>query len=198
MRGSPIFTGSLAAAGSSDTVVSLLSSGLTCDVCGGPCHRLLSAPRAAIGLRGPGAVQIVRCLNCIFRGRYYVEFESEVPTRVVVVGDSECHDFIEQQCDPVSEASLCWTPGPPPAEEDWTHTVAGGEPAWLQRPEWPACLRCERSMGFTLQLSSDSLDTLLRNRDLADGFAIEIEYYATLFLFECPDCAVTCTVSQCT
>jgi len=45
-----------------------------------------------------------------------------------------------------------WQHQPLPTNAENLHR-AGGEPSWVQPPEYPPCLRCAATMRFALQLS---------------------------------------------
>jgi hypothetical protein len=89
-----------------------------------------------------------------------------------------------------SVASIEWIEECIPEED----TFAGGEPDWLQDPEWPSCVECQKEMEFILQLSSGTL--LQGQRDLGKSFFIYIEFDATLYFFHCETCHVSCSITQ--
>jgi len=193
-----IYTGSLAGYSEDLSKISLKETTLKCESCNGNVHELLIVPKNQIGLSGNGSYKIVRCLNCIFWGPYFVHFSGDIPTKVVLPEEYECHNFVQDQCEADSIASIKWQKDIPNKENHWTPTYAGGKPLWEQTPEWPVCPSCNREMNFILQLSSASIDQQLRPIQLDTEFLISIEYYSTLYFFSCDECAVTCSITQST
>jgi hypothetical protein len=193
-----MYIGKLAEFDKDKTIISLKESSLKCQSCGGNCHELLNVPKPLIFHGEIGNFAVIRCINCIFWGPYFVYFKDGKAIRVQTPKNYECHNFIEDQCEPDSVASIDWIASSKAKNLGYTPTFAGGKPEWLQKSEWPKCPECGKKMEFILQLSSDSIDTLLRNKNFKDKFTIEIEYYATLYFFFCEKCDVSCSITQCT
>jgi len=181
----PIFNGEIKAFQDAYSTVSLRETDLKCVSCDGYSHEFLVVPKDQIGLTGVGSYRVIRCLNCIFFGPYYVRFEGEKPIEITPPEEFQCHDFLDGVSKEDCLASIQWSPGLPRNDFDdgWSNR-AGGKPVWLQGGEWPVCPLCWRTMQFILQFASCSI--------------ISIEYYATLYFFACDTCGVTCSVTQCT
>lgn len=195
---SPIFTVRLENFAPELSRVGEVPTDLSCECCEGPVHEILVVPGAQIGR--PGCpVRVLRCLNCSFEDPVYVFFENGEPVRVQYE-EAQDQDFLEGDREQYPPASIRWTPGPPAGEPaEWgRQTLAGGSPAWLQNPAWPNCPSCETEMAFVLQLSSTTLDAQRLQIELEQEFYLSIEYYATLYCFECAACEVTGSVTQCT
>lgn len=172
--------------------LSLDPAPLTCAICGEPCRKLLVMSGAPIGRPGM-QIQIIRCLNCVFWGPCYVFFEEHEPVAIRFDQGQNHHLMKEMASSTPVQASLQWTTVPAASLTPWD-TFAGGDPKWIQSPEWPACPQCKDDMDFILQLSSETLDEGL---DQLEPFYIQLEYGATLYFFFCHRCRVACSVTQC-
>ena len=169
--------------------------------CGEYVLQPLVVPGEQIGRPGRN-YRVIRCLNCIFWGPYLTYFDGDLPVRVEFDHkNAQCQQFLEKVKDDrkPNVVSLEWRPGEPDLEEeDWTHSVAGGEPDWLQGGCDMVCPTCATSMEFILQFSSDSIDPYFRAPELREAISLKIEHYATLYLFACEACNVTASLTECT
>ncbi len=177
--------------------VGLQPAPLACPHCGGRGHEVLHVPGDRIGRPGRD-VRLIRCQECIFFGPHYVFWRGGQAVRIAFES-ADLEDFHKGKVQG-PQASLIWEPAGrafPGREgrEDQTH--AGSLPLWLQSDEWPECPLCREDMAFVLQLDSDTLDTINHRSELSGQFNLFLENYATFFLFECPGCGVTASVSQC-
>lgn len=172
--------------------IGLAATSLKCQLCGELCHRFMQVAGQEIG-RPDETYHIVRCLNCIFWGAYYVFFNGSEPTKVYC-RDGETHHFMQEMiCDKPVQASIRWEVASSSGLTGWD-AFAGGSPAWLQHPEWPSCPQCKAEMDFILQMSSDALDQ--GHRQLSNSFYIQLEYGATLYYFFCHLCQISASVTQ--
>lgn len=176
------------------SVISLKKSELECESCGGKCHEFLKIPKSLFYPGDIGYIRVIRCLNCIFWGPYYIYFKKEKAIKVVAQ-EYECHDFIDDQCDKSSKASIEWV-SQESVNMSHSTTFYGETPIWLGADEWPTCPECSNEMKFVFQISSESIDASLLDIELSKPFEISIEYYATLYFFICKQCNITCSITQ--
>jgi len=109
----------------------------------------------------------------------------------------------------VYPATLKWIAEPPSPDYDGRPTFAGGQPDWVQEEDEAVCPQCTAPMEFVLQLSSMTMDGWRDDLGNSLGYSrwpqelgyevyMALEYYATLFLFVCDRCRITCSITQCT
>ena len=87
--------------------------------------------------------------------------------------DGQCHDFFEGE-EPNSLASIEWQPGYAGREASEHRTLAGGEPRWLQSPEWPGS-PMPGADRVILQVASVDLDPSRHPVDVGPDFWLSIE-----------------------
>jgi hypothetical protein len=194
-----MYLGKLAKEGDTNTILSLKESNLLCKSCGGMCHEILTVPKNEIGCGSEGNYKVIRCLNCIFFGAYYVYFEAGVPFEVSPPRNFEANDFIIDN-GMYGSASIKWeqVSSIKRSQQEYLPIFSGGKPLWVQKAERPRCPKCKKHMDFILQISSEALDTTKRNQEFISDIYMDIEYYSTLYFFFCEQCEVSCSVTQCT
>jgi hypothetical protein len=129
-----------------------------CEVCTAPIIRLLTIP---VATNLPSATfcyppKIDICFYCFQEENIYFKLDQEGNVTVKQVDYDESHmangDF-QSHSKPVvlSQLSHRWY------YQDWGGGAAanlyrlGGEPSWVQGPEFPACPECNYKMNFMLQ-----------------------------------------------
>lgn len=165
-----------------------------CAVCGSPLHRLLALDRPPPGWPGPS--QVVTCMSCL-GWSVPVLFFSHDGDAVRPTGPEVPPQPPELTADPLPEAPIEFAESLPRWRlQGWAmandrenlHRL-GGEPTWIQSPDFPRCPQCARTMLFVLQL--DSLDIDGGPEWLWGSGGI-------LYVFWCGECSVTATFWQCT
>jgi len=112
--------------------------------------------------------------------------------------EGDCHHFLEG-CDVSKAASIFWMPSEGDPDELSFCTRAGGQPgdpfeANVGNMNGLACPVCKKDMEFVLQIYSGDLDSS-QNPGMSYEFSLWIEHYATLFMFDCPNCRVWASLS---
>ncbi len=165
-----------------------------CAVCCGPLHRLLAFDEAPANI--PEGLQVVTCLSCLGWSRP-VLFFAHHGSSVSPAGA----DLTKQQPELLGEAlpETTVTIRRSPQRwrlQDWASSNdrenlnrVGGEPTWIQSPEFPACPDCQRTMRFLLQF--DSLEIEGGPWWLWGSGGI-------LYAFWCDGCSLSATLWQCT
>jgi hypothetical protein len=165
-----------------------------CAVCGGSLHRLIAFDQAPV--RVPDELQVVTCLSCLGWSRPVMYFAHD-GSRVRPAGPGLARQQPKFPADPLPDTALTIRRTPPRWRlQDWAisnghenlHRI-GGEPTWIQSPEYPACPGCQRTMRFLLQLDS------LR---FADGRGWLWGSGGILYAFWCDTCSLSATLWQCT
>ncbi len=201
-----IYTGKLAAFQEGLSRLSYDETSLVCgnNGCTNHVNQVLVVPGEQIGRPGH-LYRVVRCLNCIFWGPYFVYFGDKGQPLRVEFNDGQCQNFLRNI--PRDPASVQWITEPPNPDYDGSPTFAGGQPDWVQEEEEAVCPECAAPMEFILQLSSMTMDGWRDDLGNPLGYSrwpqelgykvyMTIEHYATLFLFVCDRCHITCSITQ--
>lgn len=172
--------------------IGLTPAPITCELCGESCQHFMQILGKEID-QPTETYHIIRCLNCIFWEAHYVHFNDNKPTKIHFKKGENHHFMQEMISNKPAQASIKWELIPSSGLTGWD-TFAGGNPAWMQYPEWPLCPQCKTKMDFILQISSDTLDQ--GHHQLGDSFYIQLEYGATLYFFFCHQCQISASVTQ--
>jgi hypothetical protein len=165
-----------------------------CAVCAGPLHRLIAFDQPPVHV--PGGLQVVTCLSCLGWSRHVMFFTHD-GSRVCPAGPDLIRQEPKYPANPLPETEVTIRRSPPRWRlQDWAvsngyenlHRV-GGEPTWIQSPDYPACPDCQRTMRFLLQF--DSLEIEGGPWWLWGSGGI-------MYAFWCDACSLTGTLWQCT
>jgi hypothetical protein len=156
-----------------------LAHELKCRNCKTPMHLLLTFDTRARELKLPPVgrqdFRIVYCLNCMsFPGLLYLDYSKPA---LRVLEQDKLDTVNEDDAYPPRRVTLKQL-----ASATRDVSKIGGIPNWIQGPEIPDCVRCEKPMSFFAQL-----------RSLPDlSFVDE----GTLYTFVCAKCKVSATLIQ--
>ena len=154
----------------------------TCPGCSGPLHRLLNLPviPAGLGVTTCRALELAACLTCLGRTISTMYFRHGGSGQIIGVAGRPDGLPADVSFGPLPRADVSLAATPPRwRQQDWALSNGlenlnrvGGEPTWIQDPDYPPCPDCGRCMHFLAQL--DSLDfadrrTAGRNGDARYG-----------------------------
>lgn len=165
-----------------------------CKVCGGRLHRLVAIDEAPPGR--PAPLELVTCMSCVGWSESVLFFSHRGPV-VRPAGWEVVEQEPEVAAEPLPEVAVTFVESSARWRlQDWALSNGrenlnrlGGEPTWIQSPDFPHCPDCGRTMRFLLQLDSF---------DLASGPEWLWGSGGVLYTFWCDGCAVSATLWQCT
>jgi hypothetical protein len=172
-----------------------------CAICGGKLHHLITLNPIPDSLRisNLSSLTLAVCLSCLgwnpdtSQYLYYEHDADGIPRHIGYAGERIQPEFptlgIEETTVYLVDGGARWR------WSDWgneynMHRV-GGFPWWIQSPDYPQCIRCQKSMRFLFQL-----DSSLPSPDSRDEW-IWGEYGYGYGLW-CDDCQVSSYLWQCT
>lgn len=171
-----------------------------CSVCGSSLHRLLilDPVPSGVGITRLRKVELATCLSCLgweVPRLFYRHDASGTPRNVNYDGPLVRPEF---PVGPLREAVVGLAETPPRWYwQDWGCSNSrenlnrvGGEPCWIQNPEYPRCPSCADIMPYLFQLDSD-LPT-------ADGGEWLWGSGGILYGFWCDGCQISGFLWQCT
>ena len=166
-----------------------------CAVCDEPLHRLLALDDVPEEV-APG-IEVVTCLSCLGWSVPVMYFRHGPEGGVQPVVPQGTDAARRDPADPLPEVTVTFKRTPARWQlQDWGHSNGrqnlhrlGGEPTWIQSPDYPACLDCGQAMTFFLQL--DSLD-------IEGGPWWLWGSGGAMYAFWCDRCRLTATFWQCT
>ncbi len=137
-----------------------------CGVCHEPLHRLLTLDPVPAGLGvSLDALELATCLRCLgwsddARTLAYQHDTAGRPEPLIVLAERQEPEF---DADPLLEGTVGLAPTPPRWRlqdvESSNHRQnlhrLGGEPTWIQYPDYLTCPNCSATMTALLQLDSD-------------------------------------------
>lgn len=171
-----------------------------CSYCSGPTHGLMSSerfPRLSDIFEG-GPLHLETCLACLGWEISPLFFEhNEVGSPTMLNPDGK---KLKPQL-PTGQLTECvaWLAETPPRwqMQDWALSNGrenlfrfGGEPCWIQSPEYPSCIKCNSTMTFLAQMDSDMPTT--------DGGEWLWGSGGICYIFWCKRCRVSSQIWQCT
>ena len=170
-----------------------------CGICHGPLHRLIRLDPVPDGLGvSLPALELATCLSCVGWERevLYCRHDREgKPTPYETCAKAEEPEF---PVDPLVEAEVGLVTTPARwVRQDWglsnsrqnLHRL-GGEPTWIQNPDYPTCPECRRTMCALFQ--ADSELPLENDGELLWGSG------GIGYAFWCDGCAISAMLYQCT
>lgn len=165
----------------------------TCPACGQRLHRLLllDPVPAGIGITSRGRLEFAWCPLCgMFAGTGYARHDPDGTPEPLT---ANCGSGPGHEPEPVEDWLIPATPvelvrlGERWRQQDWGLSNdrenlhrAGGEPTWIQDPDYPACPGCARTMSAAGQIAAGDLWT-------AEGIC---------YLLWCDPCAISAVVYQ--
>ncbi len=135
-------------------------------------------PKTALGrIRLP----VFWCLDCLEWDAAFFDVSGQVPRPFNQAGKKANPAKLETGEADLPECRVMLVPVAT-GKKAGRKSKLGGSPTWIQMEETPNCPKCEKPMGFVLQLASDS----------------RISYcdMGMLYAFACPDCRVTASLIQ--
>ena len=174
-------------------------AGGECGSCGGALHRLLALPAVPPGLGvSLAGLELATCLSCLGWEQPLLFYRHDVVGRPAAIQQAKRRTQPQFPAEPLLEGDVGLIPTPPRWRlQDWgaangrenLHRL-GGEPTWIQNPDYPRCPSCGSTMTALLQLDSD-LPT-------ADGGEWLWGSGGIGYVSWCDDCAISGVHWQCT
>ena len=170
-----------------------------CGSCGGRLHRLLLLPAVPPGLGvSLAALEIATCLSCLGWEQPELFYHHDTAGRPDPLQQATYRIEPEFPAEPLLDGEVGLVPTPDRWRlQNWgaangrenLHRL-GGEPTWIQGPDYPRCPACRSAMTALLQLDSD-LPT-------ADGGEWLWGSGGIGYVSWCDTCAISCVQWQCT
>jgi hypothetical protein len=172
----------------------------SCPRCGEQLHRLLHLPAipAGLGVSTCRALELATCLRCLgwAISTMFLRHSSDGHI-IAAIGKPDIDTGFDLRPNPLpaTQVHLAATPARW-GQQDWALSNCrenlnrvGGEPTWIQNPDYPQCPGCQRRMHFLAQL--DSLD-------FADGSTWLWGSGGIAYVLWCDPCRTSATFWQCT
>lgn len=171
-----------------------------CPGCGGQLHRLLHLPAipADLGVSTCQALELAACLTCLGWAIPMMFFRHDSSGHIeAAFGAPDANiDCVQEAEQPLPETQVSLAPTPARWQyQDWARANArenlnriGGEPTWIQDPDYPHCPGCQHRMHFLAQL--DSLDFSSRQWLWGSG--------GIAYIMWCDPCRTSAAFWQCT
>jgi hypothetical protein len=171
-----------------------------CPRCRGRLHQLLRLPviPPGLGISTCQALELVTCLRCLGWSASAMFFTHDSHGSVTAtIAEPGPDTGFDPEPRPLPTADVTIVPTPARwQQQDWALSNslenlnrAGGEPTWIQDPEYPQCPGCPRRMHFLAQL--DSLD-------FADGSQWLWGSGGIAYILWCDPCRISATLWQST
>lgn len=171
-----------------------------CSLCGEKVHRLLcldSIPEG-LGISGMPRVELAVCLSCLGWERQPLFYRHAEHGRAVNIGYTGPKIEPQFPVGPLRNSKIHLAPTPRRWHfQEWGSSNSrenlnrvGGEPSWVQSPEYPECPSCLSVMHYLVQLDSDLA--------MDDGGEWLWGSGGIAYGFWCDSCKVSAFLWQCT
>jgi len=158
---------------------------VACPHCGSATNVMaqldLSDPALPKTALGRGRLPVFWCLACLEWDAVFYDLSNSFPKPFKLAGRKTKPGEIKTGEEDLPERAMTLVPVPV-GKKAGRKSKLGGSPAWIQMEETPDCPKCEKPMGFSLQLASDS--------------RITYGDMGMLYAFACPECKITASLIQ--
>ena len=167
----------------------------TCPFCRGSLHHLLDLPQHVFGV----ALNIVTCLSCLGWEESVLFYKHDLSGTPVGLNPDQRQKEPRFPAGHLRSAQAHLVNSSKRWEvQDWALgrdagenlNRVGGEPCWVQDPEYPACLFCSKTMSFLAQLDS--------NPPIGPGRWWLWGSGGICYVFWCEACRISALLWQCT
>lgn len=167
----------------------------TCPFCRGSLHHLFELPQHVVGV----ALNIVTCLSCLGWEESVLFYKHDLSGMPVGQNPDQRQKKPRFTAGPLRSTrahlvklSNRWEVQDCALGRDAGENLnrVGGEPCWIQHPEYPACLSCSKTMGFLAQLDSNSPTAPGRWWLWGSG--------GICYIYWCEACRISALLWQCT